>query len=63
MPVNNDEYDDDEIIELNLECPCEEGIQYCIYTKMDGFLEEARYCPFCGIYNVEYDRVVEEAEY
>ena len=56
------EYDDEEIVELNLICPCEQNIEYSIFTKMDGYLEEARYCPFCGVYNVEYDRVIEEIE-
>ena len=57
------DFDEEEIVELNLICPCEQNIEYSVFTKMDGYLEEARYCPFCGIYNVEYDRVVEEAEY
>jgi hypothetical protein len=56
------DFDEEEIVELNLICPCEQNIEYSVFTKMDGYLEEARYCPFCGIYNVEYDRVVEEVE-
>ena len=47
--------DKDEIIELSIECAeCEMG--YSVFVNPEGFLEQARYCPFCGEYNVEYDR-------
>ena len=54
MPTD-EEYERD-IIELNLVCPCEQKIEYSVYTSLDGFLEEARHCPFCGTYNLDYDR-------
>ena len=53
MPTD-EEYEKD-IIELNLVCPCEQKIEYSVYTRLDGFLEEARHCPFCGTYNLDYD--------
>jgi hypothetical protein len=56
MPTDK-EYKDD-IIELILECQ-ECDIEYSIFTGIDGFVEEARHCPFCGEYNLDYDRVEE----
>jgi Zn finger protein HypA/HybF involved in hydrogenase expression len=52
MPLDENE---EEIVELNIECR-ECDIAYSVFTKMDGFMEQARYCPFCGDYNVDYDR-------
>jgi len=47
--------DKDEIIELNIGCmECE--MMYAVFVTPEGFLEQARYCPFCGEYNIEYDR-------
>ena len=37
------EYDDEEIVELNIVCPCEQKIEYSIFTKMDGM------SPMCGM--------------
>ena len=52
MPI--EDYDD-EPVELNFECSeCE--MEYAIYVDMDGFLEQARDCPFCGAYDPDYDR-------
>tara|TARA_X000001382_G_scaffold70355_1_gene49022 strand:+ start:3220 stop:3384 length:165 start_codon:yes stop_codon:yes gene_type:complete len=52
MPI--EDYDE-EPVELTLECSeCE--MEYAIYVNMDGFLEQARYCPFCGAYDPDYDR-------
>ena len=53
MPTD-EEYESDNI-EIILECTqCD--IEYSIYTGIDGYLEEARHCPFCGTYNLDYDR-------
>jgi len=56
MPVDCDT--DDSIMELNLQCQeCE--IEYSVCTRIDGYLEQARHCPFCGTYNIDYDMVEE----
>ena len=56
MP-SNEEYDND-IVEINLSCQnCD--IEYSVFTSIEGFLEQARYCPFCGTYNLDYDRTEE----
>ena len=56
MPTE-EEYENDNI-EINLECAqCD--IEYSVYTGVAGFLEEARHCPFCGTYNLDYHRDVE----
>jgi hypothetical protein len=53
MPTE-EEYERD-AIEIILECAqCD--IEYSVYTGVDGYLEQARYCPFCGTYNLDYDR-------
>ena len=53
MPTE-DEYAND-LMEINLDCiQCD--IEYYVYTRIDGYLEEARHCPFCGSYNLDYDR-------
>jgi len=55
MATNISDIDKDEITELNIECmECE--MVYSVFVNPEGFLEQARYCPFCGEYNVEYDR-------
>lgn len=59
MPTD-EEYDSN-IIELNLNCN-ECGALYSIYTDEAGFADEARYCPFCGTYNIDYDRVEDNEE-
>jgi len=51
------EYENNTVV-LDLEC-VECDVIYAIYTDVHGFVEEARYCPFCGTYNVDYDRVEE----
>jgi len=56
MPTE-EEYENDNI-EINLEC-AECDIEYSVYTGVVGFLEEARHCPFCGTYNLDYHRDVE----
>lgn len=61
MPMPADEEFDDEIIELGLGC-VECDTEYSVFTNTHGFLEQARHCPFCGTYNVDYDRVEEELE-
>tara|TARA_Y100000996_G_scaffold393765_1_gene357554 strand:- start:508 stop:687 length:180 start_codon:yes stop_codon:yes gene_type:complete len=59
MPTE-EEYEND-AIELNLECSnC--GAVYSVFTNVHGFVEEARYCPFCGTYNLDYDRDFDEIE-
>ena len=57
MPLyENDDEEEEELVELDLVChQCDPTIEYTVYTKLGGFLEEARYCPFCGSYNLDYD--------
>ena len=57
MPIEFEE--DEPILELNLRCQ-ECSIEYSVCTRMDGYLEQARYCPFCGTYNIDYDLEGEE---
>ena len=56
MPTSED-YEKD-TIEIDLECK-ECDIKYSIFTNIDGYIEQSRYCPFCGDYNLDYDRVEE----
>ena len=59
MPTTTDAEYPNDVVEINLEC-VECNIEYSVYTNINGFLEEARYCPFCGSYNVDYDREEED---
>jgi len=44
-----------DIIEIDLNCiQCQ--IDYSVFTGIEGYIEQARYCPFCGSYNLDYDR-------
>ena len=61
MSIPFDEEYEKEVVEINLEC-AECRTEYSVFTNTHGFLEQARYCPFCGFYNVDYDRVEEEQE-
>ena len=57
MPTD-EEYEKD-VIEISLICTgC--NIEYSVFTGMEGFIEEAWHCPFCGTYNLDYDRSAEE---
>jgi ribosomal protein L33 len=53
MPTEK-EYENN-TIEINLEC-AQCSIEYSVYTGVGGYLEQARYCPFCGSYNLDYER-------
>ena len=59
MPIPVDEEYDDEVVEIDLKCT-ECSAEYSVFTNTHGYVEEARYCPFCGTYNVDYDRVEED---
>jgi len=59
MPIITDDEYSNNVVEINLEC-VECDIVYSVYTDTNGFLEEARHCPFCGLYNVDYDREEED---
>lgn len=61
MTIPFDEDYEKEVVEINLEC-VECRTEYSVFTNTQGYLEQARYCPFCGFYNVDYDRIEEELE-
>ena len=53
--MSNDKDYEKDIIEIDLSCgQCE--IEYSVFTRIEGYIEQARYCPFCGAYNLDYDR-------
>ena len=47
MSIPFDEEYEKEVVEINLEC-AECRTEYSVFTNTHGFLEQARYCPFCG---------------
>jgi|TARA_R110000822_G_scaffold52235_8_gene135362 hypothetical protein len=59
IPVDDDY--EKEVVEIDLDC-LECSADYSVFTNTQGYLEQARYCPFCGFYNVDYDRIEEELE-